>query len=241
MAKKKKEENPIILSESVGMEYLKELDNDDKYSLRADPTGFYGMDAQHKQFVELYSRYNNLMVVCELMNIEMYLAKDYLLRYSTQQELRRINLAIYHRSVATKIISYEDLGSYLSAWLIGDNVPEKEQLKKGEKLQLVKLMMDWHKGMKDFQQQPNLIIEKPIEEELEQLKAADIKELLQKKKLIESIKDAEKEVKTKKKSEPTNLNKSSLIKQIKETGDFTKEELKYINELSVEELKELLK
>ena len=188
MSKNKQEKN-------LGMLYLEDLSNDKRYSLSVDPENKYNLTEEHKKFIELYAQYNDLSYVCNMLDIELYNAKDYLLRYSTQYELRRLNLARYHRQIATRIISYQDLGSYLSSWLIGDNIPEKDQLKRSEKLDLVKIMMQWHKGMQDFYNEPSNIIEATAEEELEQLKVADIRELIQRKKLLKDVSDAEQKLK----------------------------------------------
>lgn len=242
------------IHENLGMQYLEELSGDPKYSLAADPTGFYELDENHKTFIELYSQYNNLAIVCELMEIEPFIGKDYLLRFSTQQELRRLNLARYHRQIATKIISYQDLGSYLSSWLIGDATTESDKLKKSEKLQLIKLMMDWHKGMAEYSKSPHQIIDITVEEELEELKATDIRELLQKKKLLKSISEAQKEVqgeeaikpekpkKSEKAEEPqSKYTKKQLIEIILEAGKFSESEREFIETLTVKELEELIK
>lgn len=239
---KKKEEN-------VGMLYLEELSSDTRYSLSVDPENQFKLDAEHKQFIELYSQYNNLAVVCELMNIELHLGKDYLLRYSTQHELRRLNLARYHRQIATQIIAYQDLGSFLSSWLIGDSITESDKLKKSEKMQLVKLLMDWHKGMREFEQNPAEIIDMTIEEELSELKATDIRELLQKKKLISTIKKAKNEIEgiedaeiiEEPKTKEEKLTKKQMIERVIEHGNFEGEEAEFVKSLTIKELREILK
>lgn len=244
---KKKQHIIVENDENLGMQYLEDLSKDTKYSLSVDPDNLYDLSPEHKKFVELYSQYNNLLQVCALMDIEIHMGKDYLLRYSTQKELRRLNLALHHRKVATRIISYYDLGSYLSSWLIGDSVSESDKLNKGEKLQVMKLLLEWHKSANEFKNKPDEIIEATVEDELNELKAADIRELIQRKKLLSSIKKAESEVKnstqtqqeTKKSS--SNINKNVLLEQIISSGEFNQHELEFIKNLSVDELKELIK
>lgn len=237
----------IVLDNTTGMDYLKDIETDLNYSLSADPFNKYDLSSEHKKFIELYSQYNNLAVVAELLNINMQVAKDYLMRYSTRNELRRLNLARHHRNVATNIISFEDLGAYMSAYLIGDGIPEDEKLKKGDKLQLLRLLMEWHKHQTELSTNTQTFSTTVIEEELEELKATDIKELIQKRKLLQSIQEAEKEVKgqkppTKKKSQnPVKINKDVLVSQIFQQGQFSDVEKEMIKKLTIEELKELIK
>lgn len=250
MSKKKTQKVIVENDENLGMQYLEDLSNDNKYSLSVDPDNLYDLSNEHKRFIELYSQYNNLLQVCALMDIEIHIGKDYLLRYSTQKELRRLNLALHHRKIATRIISYYDLGSYLSSWLIGDSVSESDKLNKAEKLQVMKLLMDWHKSANEFKNKPDEIIEATIEDELNELKASDIRELIQRKKLLSSIKKAEQEVKhtkpekeekEEKKQQTHHIDKSKLVEQIISSGEFSSYEIDFIKELSVEELKELIK
>lgn len=250
MCEMKKKDN-----ENLGVAYLEELSKDKRYSLEVDSAGHYNLDEQHKLFIYLYSHYENLKKVCELMEIEEHLGRDYLLRYATQQELRRLNLARYHRRIATNMISYQDLGSYMSSLLISDVNTEGDKLSQSNKLQLIRLMMDWHKGMLEFTQHPEELIHQSVEEELEELKASDIKELLQKKKLITSIGKAEEKVKgstsnlegafnegqiTKSLTQEDKLSRKDLIKKILSTGEFNETEVKFIKSLTIKELKELI-
>ncbi len=244
MSKKK---NNKIIENRLGLDYLKDIDDDSDYSLSVDPHNVYDLSDEHKQFIKLYLQYNSLSKVCSLLDIEPHVAKDYLLRYSTQSELRRLNLAIHHRKVATRIISYEDLGSYLSSWLIGDNITEDDKLKGPEKLRLVKLLLDWHKGMQEIRDRPAVVLDVSVEEELDQLKAVDIKELLQRKKLLSSIKKAEESLKGSgdinnkiKTQKPSSVSKETLLQQIFSVGQFSEAEKTFIETLSLEELKELV-
>lgn len=227
-----------VRTQDLGMNYLKSLDEGPKYNVEVDPTGFYGMSDEHKRFIKLYIEYRNLGIISELMDLEPMLIKDYFTRYSTQQEIRRINAALYHRQVATNIISFEDLGSYLSSWLIGSDITESDRLKKGEKLQVVRLLMDWHKSMKEFRTTPALITTEEIEAEIKTLSVANIKQLLATKSLLNT--NLKQEAKQSK-QDASNLNKNDIITQLNSDNLFTEEELAYLDSLSVKELLSLLK
>lgn len=239
MSKKKQTPNslPILRKDELGMNYLKSLENDPKYQIEVDPTGFYGMDEEQKLFVKLFIEYRNLPIVAEIMNLQPTKVKEYFTQYSTQQEIRRINAALYHRQVATNIIAFEDLGSYLSSWLIGTDIPEADRLRKGEKIQVVKLLMDWHKAMREILQKPEILTIESIEEEIKELSIANIKQLINTKSLLNSMKVNEKSSTTKTLSN----DKQELISQLNIDNALSQEELKYLESLSVKELLSLLK
>lgn len=239
MSKKKQATNslPILRKDELGMNYLKSLENDPKYQIEVDPTGFYGMDEEQKLFVKLFIEYRNLPIIAEIMNLQPAKVKEYFTQYSTQQEIRRINAALYHRQVATNIIAFEDLGSYLSSWLIGTDIPEADRLRKGEKIQVVKLLMDWHKAMREILQKPEILTIESIEEEIKELSIANIKQLISTKSLLNSMKVNEKSSTMKTLSN----DKQELISQLNVDNALSQEELKYLESLSVKELLSLLK
>ena len=236
MSKKKKQEIVNVRQPDIGMNYLKSLEDDPKYQIEVDPDGFYEMSPEHKTFVKLFVQYRNLAVVAELMNIDLALVKDYFTRYSTQQEIRRINTAIYHRQVATNIIAFEDIGSYLSSWLIGADIPEADRLTKSEKLQVVRLLMDWHKSMREIIQKPEIITVETIEDEIKELSIANIKQLLATKSILNRNKE-----KKQSKPLPNTDDKDELIAQLNEDNMLSKEELEYLETLSAKDLLRLLK
>lgn len=236
MSKKKKQDVVHIRKNDIGMNYLKSLEDDPKYQIEVDPDNFYEMSSQHKLFVKLFVQYRNLAIVAELMEIDPVLAKDYFTRYATQQEIRRINTAIYHRQVATNIIAFEDIGSYLSSWLIGADIAEVDRLKKGEKIQVVKLLMDWHKNMREIIQKPEIITVQTIEDEIKELSVANIKQLLATKSILKLN-----EEKKQSKPVPNTDNKDELIAHINEDNLLSKEELDYLETLSAKDLLALLK
>lgn len=236
MSKKKKQEIVNVRQPDIGMNYLKSLEDDPKYRIDVDPDNFYGMSEEHKTFVKLFVQYRNLAIVAELMEIDPVLAKDYFTRYSTQQEIRRINTAIYHRQVATNIIAFEDIGSYLSSWLIGADIPEADRLTKSEKLQVVRLLMDWHKSMREIIQKPEIITVETIEDEIKELSIANIKQLLATKSILNRNKE-----KKQSKPLPNTDDKDELIAQLNEDNMLSKEELEYLETLSAKDLLRLLK
>lgn len=231
MAKKKETTKELINKSELGLTYLKSLEQDSIYQINVDPDNFYKMTAEHKQFIELFIQYRNLSIVTELMNLTYEKAKEYFLMYSTQQEIRRINTALYHRQIATNIIGFEDIGRYLSSWLIGADIPDTDKLKPSEKIQVAKLLLDWHKQMKDFIDKPEIITAEVIEEQIKDLSVENIKQLIKTNSLIDINKASKEKIE----------NKEELIEELNKTDLLSKDELDYLNTLSIKELINLIK
>jgi len=231
MAKKKETTKELVNKSELGLTYLKSLEQDSIYQINVDPDNFYKMTAEHKQFIELFIQYRNLSIVTELMNLTYEKAKEYFLMYSTQQEIRRINTALYHRQIATNIIGFEDIGRYLSSWLIGADIPDTDKLKPSEKIQVAKLLLDWHKQMKDFIDKPEIITAEVIEEQIKDLSVENIKQLIKTNSLIDINKASKEKIE----------NKEELIEELNKTDLLSKDELDYLNTLSIKELINLIK
>ncbi len=231
MAKKKETTKELVNKSELGLTYLKSLEQDSIYQINVDPDNFYKMTTEHKQFIELFIQYRNLSIVTELMNLTYEKAKEYFLMYSTQQEIRRINTALYHRQIATNIIGFEDIGRYLSSWLIGADIPDTDKLKPSEKIQVAKLLLDWHKQMKDFIDKPEIITAEVIEEQIKDLSVENIKQLIKTNSLIDINKASKEKIE----------NKEELIEELNKTDLLSKDELDYLNTLSIKELINLIK
>jgi hypothetical protein len=224
----------IIDVDTKGLEYLKTLDADNNFKIDVDPDNFYDLSPEHKAFIGLYVEYRNLGVVSQLMNLDILDSKRYFTAYATQKEIRRITAALYHRQAATKIIAFEELGAYLSGWLVGGDIVESDQLTKSEKIQVVRLLMEWHKSMKEFAANPTILTTSVIEEELKNLSVANIKQLIHTDKMLSSKKISDKK-------EDLNINKQNLIDELNIDNSLTNEEIKYLESLPVKELFLLLK
>jgi len=227
----KKNTAALLENKELGSTYLKSLDEDNQYRIEVDPDNFYGMSDKQKKFISLYVEYRNLAIVTELMDLEFSEVKEYFTMYSTQQEIRRISTALYHRQVASNIMKFEDIGAYLTGWLVGTEVPEAERLKNNEKLTVIKMLMEWHKLSKEFIEKPENITVEVIEEELEQLSVATIKQMISTKSMLNN-----------KGTKTTNsTKKEDIINQLSDEVELSKEEVEYLESLTIKELLEILK
>lgn len=157
--------------------YLTEIESDPKYSLEVDPENKYGLTDEHKQFIHLYAEHKNLATVAYMMDIKMDVAKSYLMSYYSQTEIRRINLAMYHRQFNTRMITLDEIGGYLTSVLI-DNVPEADRLKSTEKLRVVQLLIDLNKFKEEAKRDPSIIMANDIDIQIKNLSVATIEKLL---------------------------------------------------------------
>lgn len=168
--------------------YLKELDENPKYSLEVDPQGKLGLSEEEKKFVQLYVDYKSIATVAEFMEIKMEIARAYYLSYKCQQEIRRINLALYQRQFAARLLTLDEIGGYLTSLLTDLFVPNGDKLKSTEKLQVVKLLIDINRLKIESLQNPEILMVKEIDTEIKNLSISTIKKLITQDKLNEKDK-----------------------------------------------------
>lgn len=158
--------------------YLHELDINPKYSLEVDPENKYNMTDEEKQFVRLYVDYKSIGTVAEFMDIKTETARAYYLSYKCQQEIRRINLALYQRQFAARLLSLDEIGGYLTSILTDNFIPEADKLKPKEKLEAAKMIIDINKLKIDSLHKPEILMVKELDSEIKSLSISTIKRLL---------------------------------------------------------------
>lgn len=159
--------------------YIDELEVNPKYSLVVDPTNKYNMTDMQKKFVEYYVNFKNVNTAAELCGIDQDTAKQYFISYASQQEIRRINLALYHRQFANRLLTLDEIGGYLSCLLTGVNVPLADQPKTiGDRLAIVKTLIDLNKLKLEGLRNPNVILAQDIDVQIKNLSLATIKQLI---------------------------------------------------------------
>ena len=158
--------------------YLHELDANPKYSLEVDPENKYGLTEEEKQFIRLYVDYKSIVTVAEFMNIKTETARAYYLSYKCQQEIRRINLALYQRQFAARLLNLDEIGGYLTSILTDSFVPEADRLKPKEKLEVAKMIIDINKLKIDSMHQPEILMVKELDSEIKNLSISTIKRLI---------------------------------------------------------------
>ena len=250
MAKKKKdEEEPIPLSvvyenkadrklnkllnttvDSVSYEnlqklntnYVERLNTDPEYSVEVDPLELYNMTKEEKEFVKYWIDFMDINLVCLHMNIEPNQALDYYHTFSVQQEIRRIRMSMYLRQFATRMLTVEEIGGYLTA-VLTDQVPLKDRLSEKDKLQVAKLLLDINKLKAESIANPTIITYADFEENLKDLSTKSIRQL------IKNSMDNAKEINE----------KTEIINEMDKDKLFTPEDQQYLKTLSQKELTEM--
>ena len=165
-------------AKQLELDYNKELETNPKYSLDVDPLNKYNMPIEQKKFIEQFVQYKSIATAAEFCGISIEDAKEYYLAYSSQVEIRRINLALYHRQFSTRLATLDELGGYLTSLLTDDNVVYADRLKTNDKLRVVQMLIDLNKMKIESFTNPNVIMTKNIDIQLKDLSLSTIKSLL---------------------------------------------------------------
>lgn len=166
--------NASALQES----YINELEVNPQYSLEVDPENKYNMPKVQKEFIKYYVDFKNVNTAAELCGIDQDTAKQFFIAYSTQSEIRRINLALYQRQFCNRLLSIDELGGYLTSLLTEEYVNTADQLKTIDKLKVVQMLIDLNKLKATGLQDPNTLMSKDIDTQLKELSVTTIKQLL---------------------------------------------------------------
>lgn len=221
----------IEYSPTPSGEELMQMNKDDPlYSLEVDPTGKLNMDEDTKEFVRLYCEYKNLAVVANLLGMDPDAAKTYMNDIYVMQEIRRINKAQYRMRIATKMMSLDEIGGYLTT-LIADDVPIGDQVSIKEKMNAARMIIDINKLKQESMSNHEVIEALPVEdltEKLSKLSTNEIKALIYKETSQAKINE-------------TMAKKNVLIEKIDPArSKLTPEERSVLETLSIEELDNLV-
>lgn len=227
MAKKKKENlyDNLMTEEfkQKQIEYLDTIKNNPQYSLIVDPENKYNLTLQQKEFIGLYCEFKNIQLAAMMSNLKLEEAMTLYSSYPCQQEIRRINLAMYQTQFANKLISLNELGGYLTS-LLCDAVPSGDKLSPSNKLKLAQLILDLYKTLKETPNEVKDIVDIPIDTQIKDLSIKSIKALLEANKNKDKIKEE----------------KEKIIESFENFDNFSQEEISFLNTLSTKELLDLL-
>lgn len=205
------------------IEYLDTIKNNPQYSLIVDPENKYNLTLQQKEFIGLYCEFKNIQLAAMMSNLELEEAMTLYSSYPCQQEIRRINLAMYQTQFANKLISLNELGGYLTS-LLCDAVPSGDKLSPSDKLKVAQLILDLNKTLKETPNEVKDIVDIPIDTQIKDLSIKSIKALLEANKNKEKIKEE----------------KEKIIESFENFDNFSQEEISFLNTLSTKELLDLL-
>lgn len=208
MAKKKKNEimKPALSIQEISAQnkqfsedLSKELASNPEFSLEVDPLNKYSMSEEQKTFIKHYCDFKSIPMAAELSGIDLDTAKSYFVAYSSQQEIRRINKAMYQRQFSSKLLSIDEIEGWLSSLITDDGVPMADRVKTMDKVRIAQMLIDLQVYKNQAINDPSNIIDVDIESEIKDLSVKSIKALLsqkngkkedEKKDGIQAIKDS---------------------------------------------------
>ena len=223
--KKKETEEDSLFGEKFQQAkeaYLTELKSNPTYSLIVDSENKYNFTDEQKEFIGLYCEFKNLNLAANLSNLGFENALVFYKTYECQQEIRRMNIAAIHQQFKTKMLSIEEIGSYLSS-LIVDNVPSGDRISSTEKVKVAEKLVYIHELLSKGFTNPQQILEADVDEELKDLSLDALKRLLENNKSKESIEERDK-----------------IIEEIESYNILSDEEIMLLKSLSVSQLNELI-
>lgn len=224
MKKNKKQQHLITdkRAKEVQAELVNSLNEDVEYSLEVDPTNKYNLSDEQKRFIKNYVNFKSIMAASEFSEISPEQGKQFFVSYATQQEIRRLNKALYHRQFANKLLSLDEIGGYLTS-ILTDDVVLADQLKSNDKIKVAQMIIDLNKlKLEALSNNPSVVMNKDLDEELQHLSVDTIKRLLET-------------------NDSVNLKeKKDVINQFEDSNKMSLEEKAYLESLSTKDLLEIL-
>ena len=218
----KKEEHLAIIqsrTELLQQNYQNELETNPKYSLEVDPEDKYKMSPAQKEFIKQYVEFKNVNTAADLAGIDMDTARQFFIAYGSQQEIRRINLALYHRQFATRLLNLDEIGGYLTCLLTGANVPTGDQLRTADKLKIVDQLIRLNELKQNALQDPSVVMMQDIDVQIKNLSVATLGQLIKQSNMKE---------------------KQDIVKTYDAEDMLTPEETAYLSTLSTKDLLQLI-
>lgn len=200
-----------------------ELNTNPEFSLIVDPLSKYNMQDKQKEFVKYYCDYKSIPVAAELADIDMHTAKLYFTAYASQQEIRRINRAMYQRQFSNKLLSIDNIMSWLSSLITDENVPTGDRIKTMDKVRVAQVLIDMQKYKNEAINDPNVILHTDIETDIKSLSVKSIKMLI-----------------SQRNKQITQNDNDNLIEEIKDDKTLMPEEEAFLKTLSHKELLDLI-
>lgn len=155
-----------------------ELDKNPEFSLEVDPSNKYSMSDTQKAFIKNYVEFKSVPMAAELSGIDIDTAKAYFVAYSSQQEIRRINRAMYQRQFSHKLLTIDELGGYLSSLITDENVPLADRVKTMDKVRIAQMLIDLQTYKNEGIEDPSKLLNTDIEGEIKELSVKSIKLLI---------------------------------------------------------------
>lgn len=211
----------VPIADKIMSSYTNTLETDIKYSLSVDPENKFNMSQTQKEFIKNYCQFKSIPLAAEVTGISDEEAKAYFISYSSQEEIKRINRAMYHQQFKTKMLTMDEIAGYLSSLITDENVPLADRLKTTDKLRVIDTLIKLNEMKAQAIYDPSTIVQKDVETEIKELSVDTIRALLS--------------------TSDDNSKKDETIAKLNEDKHLTDEEVAYMKTLPLKDLLELLK
>ena len=216
---------PIDKLDVLEDDYYNKLETDPKYSIVVDPENKYNMSDTQKEFIANYIEFKNVPLAAKLTDIDEETAKSYFSMYSTKMEIRRINIAMYHRTFATRMLSLDEVGGYLTSLIIGENIAEAEKISTRDKMQAAKMIVEINRMKQEAFVNSNVIDYNDIQDQFSDLSVDTIKAMLNTSKNRSKANEAQAE-------------QAEIIDEFKENNPFlTNEEITQLKTMPTKDIR----
>lgn len=172
------------VKDNSGLSAVKYVDNTCKnivYSLEVDPLDKYHMSDQEKQFIRLYVDLGDIPSISQLMNVSQDILLEYLKSYSCQEEIKRLKQASYHRVFNSRILTIDELSSWLSSLISEDGlIGVDKKVSIGDKLKASAMLIDLHKYKNEVLAKPEVIMDDDMKDKIRKLNVEQLKKLIYK-------------------------------------------------------------
>ena len=176
-----------------------------------------------KEFIKAFMDFKNLDIAAMNAGIDVDTAKYYYTSFDIQNEMKRLNKAIYQRQFAKKLLTIDDIGGYLSSLLTDEHVAVADRLTIDTKLKVADMILKINQFKQETMYNPAIVIDKDINEQIKDLSVGALKQLISQTKI-----------------DNTSADKDDIINKLNIDNSLTDEEKKYLSSLPVDELLKLL-
>lgn len=224
MARKKNKKDNLLVpgkqKQELQVNYISELETNPKYSLDVDPENKYKFSGELKNFIQQFIQFKNVNTAAEVCGIEKEEAWQIFTNYDVQKEIRRINMALYQRQFASKLLNLDQIGGYLSSVLTDNFVPLANQISTTDKLKVADMLIKVINMKNQALEDPGEIMNKDIESQVKELSIDTIQQML--------------------KQNNKRKERIEILGKINKEDSLSPEEKSYLESLSTDELLKLV-
>lgn len=207
----------------TGADLVKELDSDVKYSLDIDVENKYNFTDKEKKFLKVYIDTKSIPLSAQLTNTSVNEGFALIESYRGQNEIRRINQALYQRRFAHKILTLDEIAAWLSSGITDEGVMSSDRFDVNQKMRASQMLIDLQTLKSTTLSNPDMLLYNDIETDVKKLSLKSIKKMIHQ----QSIEDQTEE-------------KMKIIEKLNVNNLFTSEEITYLKTLSINELQNML-